>query len=349
MHRKYFYIVLGLTALCLLLILFFFIFRQLPTTKQPNSIPTVKAPFPTYITGVGIVEPQSGNINIGIPFNRIVKKVNVAVNDQVKKGDVLAELDNEDLMANLRVKQMEYKQAIANQQKLQELPRKEDLNIAQEALKKATLALNAAKTQNEMVANLPNPQAISKDERDRRLYKYQQAQSELREAQAQYDKVQAGSWRPDLKIAMLQTKQAKAALEAMQAEIEKTYIKSPIDGTILQIKIHAGETPPSDPFQSAITIGNTNELNLRVSFDQYNVANLPPNAAAVAYRQGDHTKEFPLTLIHVEPVMISKKYLTNAVNEKVDTQVFEILYRIGKTDSSLFIGEHMDVYLDKKK
>lgn len=351
MNRKYFFIILIITLLCLSLIMIYFEHEGSVVGKEEKereATQVVRPPFHTYISGVGIVEPKSGNIYIGIPFNRIAEKVNVAVNDRVKKGDVLVELDHHDLTANLQVKQSEYEKALANLNKLKEMPRKEDLVAAEEALKKAQIGLNEAKAQYERTLNLPNPNAIKKEERDRRLYSYQQAQADFKEAEASYEKIKAGAWKPDVTIALYQVEQAKADLEALKAEIERTYIRAPIDGTIIQIKIHEGEVPDAHS-QPAITIGNTDELHLRVSIDQFNVDNFNPKAQAVAYRQGTHSHPFPLEFIHIEPVMIPKKYVTNAVEEQVDTKVLEILYRITKDDSDLFIGEQMNVFIDQEK
>ena len=345
MHRRYFFVILALTAFCFVLILYFF-GQKFSSTEPQENIRVDHSPYRTSISGVGIIEPKSGNISVGIPFNRIVKEINVSVNDKIKKGDILFQLDHQDLTANLRVKQKEYEKAIANLHQLEELPRKEDLTIAQEALKKAEVALNESKTQFDMANNLSNPRAISKEEHNKRFYRYQQAEAELREKQAQYEKLKAGTPQSELKIAAYEVGRAKATVQAIESEIESTYIKSPIDGTVLQIKIHEGETPTSDPDKIAMILGNIDEMNLRVSVDQYNAFILDPNVPAIAYRQGDHYTQFPLEFIHIEPFMVHKKYLTNAADEKVDTQVFEILYRIPKNDSRLFIGEQMDVFID---
>ena len=175
------------------------------------------------------------------------------------------------------------------------------------------------------------------------IYKYQQAEAEYLAAQAQFEKVKAGAWPPDIKIAQDEVEQAKADVEATEAELERTYVKSPIDGTVLQIKIHEGET--SDPSKTAIILGNINEFNLRVGIDQFNESRFHPDCPAVAFKQGDLKSEFPLKFIHAEPFMVPKKYLTNEIHERVDTQIFEILYRIKSNDSHLFIGEQMDVYI----
>jgi len=348
MHRKYFFVILALTFFFLILILIIF-GQKFSFTKPQENIRADHSPFRTSISGVGIIEPKSGNIYIGIPFNRIVKKINVSVNDKVKKGDILFQLDHQDLTAYLRIKQKEYEKTLANLHKLEELPRKEDLIIAQEALKKAQIALNESKVQYEMANNLSNPRAISKQEHDKRFYRYQQAEAELGEQEAKFEKLKAGTPQSELKIALHEVEQAKAAVEATDSKIQSTYIKSPIDGTLLQIKIHEGETPSSDPAKVAMILGDIDEINLRVSIDQYNASILDPNMPAIALRQGDHFTQFPLEFIHIEPFMVYKKYLTNSVDEKVDTQVFEVLYRIAKNDSRLFIGEQMDVFIDVGK
>lgn len=346
MHRKYFYVILLLTLFFFFLILIFFLGHQ-PTQKATKEIQVERPPFPTYISGLGIVEPQSGNITLTSPFSRRVEKIAVSVNERVKKGDVLFQLDPQDFQADVNIKQKEYEKALATLQQLEALPRAEDLLIAQEALHSAQAALDAAKAQYDRTLHLPSPNAISKEEQERRRSTYKQAEAALGEAKAHFEKVKAGAWPPELKIAQQQVEQAKAALEASQLELEKTHVKSPIDGTVLQLKIHEGET--ADPLKIALILGNVEELSLRVSIDQYNVAKFHPDAQAVAFRQGDPKTAFPLTFLHLERVMIQKKYLTNELHEKVDTQIFEILYHIEKNDSPLFIGEQMDVYIDAEK
>ena len=338
MNRKYVYFILASTLLSALLISIFFIEKK-PEQQEAQNVHVESPPFINYISGTGIVEPASGNIVIGSNFNRIIEKINVSINDQVKKGDILFELYNQDLRANLKIKQIKYEESLSNLQKLEALPREEDLRIAQENLNKAQALFN------ESVAEycMANRRAKCKMEKCINLYKYQQAEAEFRAAQAQFVKVRSGAWQPELKIAQNELMQAKADLEASEIEIEQTYIKSPIDGTVLQIKIRKGET--SNQSKAALILGNMNELNLRVGIDQFNGPRFHPDCPAVAFMQGDITKEYPLKFLHIEPITVPKKYLTNELQEKVDTQIFEVLYRIETNNSNLFIGEQMDVYI----
>lgn len=342
MNRKYFYVVAAFTFLSFLLILNSFV-RSNPTQQETQDVQIESPRFHTYISGSGIVEPVSGNIIISSPFNRVVEKINFSVNDQVKKGEILFQLYNQDLKANLKIKQKKYEESLANLNKLEALPREEDLFIAQETLNRDQALFNQARVEYCMSIRC----ARNDGEKCISLYKYQQAKAEWLAAQAKFDKINAGTWEPELKIAQDVVGQAKADVESMEAEIERTYVKSPIDGTVLQLKIHEGEI--SDPSKNVLILGNVAELNLRVSIDQFNALRFHPNSPAVAFKQGDTKTEFPLKFLHMEPSMIPKKYLTNELNEKVDTQIFEILYRIEKNDSHLLIGEQMDVYIDVNK
>lgn len=339
MNRKYIYLIGGFTLLSFLLILIFFSINR---SKQEvtQDVSTENPSFLTYISGSGVVEPASGNIMISPPFNRVVEKVYVSVNDQVRKGDVLFQLYNLDLKANLKAKQKKYQESLSNLYKLETLPREEDLTIAQETLNKNEAIYNQAVTEYYMSNRR---RARSQDEKNMRIFKYRQAEADILAAYAEFEKVKAGTWQPELKIAQEGVEQAKADMEAAEAEMEQTYIKSPIDGTVLQIKIREGET--SDQSKTAMIVGNIEELNLRVSIDQFNQPRFHPNCPAVTFKQGDTTTELPLKFIHMEPFMVPKKYLTNESIEKVDTQIFEILYRIEKNDSHLLIGEQMDVYI----
>lgn len=342
MNRNYIYIVLILTFLSSLLIVFYFVDGRKEPTLTTKEIQAESPPFLAYISGTGVVESASGNILISSPLIRTVEKINVAVNKPVNKGEVLFQLYNKDLKANLRIKQTRYQETLSNLNKLQKIPQSEDLNIAQANLNKAEAALNQAYTEY-------NKNACRAKGSDRCIlyYKYQQSEADFQIAQAQFEKVQSGTWQPELQIAQDRINQAKAEIDAIQSEIEQTSIKSPISGTVLQVKIHEGEVV--DPSRTAITLGNIDELNLRVSIDQFNEARFGPNCPAVAFKQGNTTKEFELEFIHVEPFMVPKKYLTNSLHEKVDTQIFEILYRIKKNDSHLFIGEQMNVYIHEEK
>lgn len=350
MNRNYFVVIAGIALFCLLLI-FVSLWQEIdtPTTKDPMVPPSI-GPYRFQIAGTGIVEPNSENIYIGTPVNRIVEHVFVKVGDKVTKGQPLFSLDNRDLAANLEVQKASYESAKAKLQKYQSFPRPEDLAISEMALNSAKEALNLAQSQNEMVLQLQDQRAISQEERNRRLFAYKQAEAKWQQAQADYEKTKLGTWKPDLEIAEFEASQAKANVDLANTEIERTTIRSPISGTILQVKIHEGELPPADNYRTPVmVIGNIDPLYVRVSINQIEIPLFNPEASATAFLQGDITTAFPLEFIRVEPFLVAKQNITNDINEKIDTRVLQILYRIKNEGHPIFVGQQMDVFIETQK
>ena len=59
---------------------------------------------------------------------------------------------------------------------------------------------------------------------------------------------------------------------------------------------------------------------------------------------GDQPQEF----VRVEPFLVAKEDITNEINEKVDTQIFQIIYKIKKKDPHIFAGARMDVFIERE-
>jgi multidrug resistance efflux pump len=319
------------------------------TAKPPAPPPEVatphpQAPFKSYISGVGIVEASSDNISIGAPVNRIVEKVLVNVGQEIKKGEVLFTLENQDLQAEIAARKIEYEIAKAKLQKMEELPRREDVIAAEAALRSTQVELNQTQNQYEMVQSLQDSRALSQQEINRRRFSYEQAQARMQEAQANLNKVKAGTWKPDLAIAALQVEQAKTSVERVQAEIDRTIIRSPIDGKVLQINIHEGESPAT--INKLMIVGNTDEIYLKVSINQFDAPYFRPEAQAVAFLRGNAHMEFALEFIRLVPYLVQKQDFTTDITDKNDTRVLQVIYRIKDTDHNVFVGQQMDVFIE---
>lgn len=349
MNRGYFKWIIMLAILSLLIVAIFLWTKkdvQISDSSLPKIGPQANSPFPLYISAVGIVEASSGNIFIGSPVNRVVEKVEVKVGQKVKEGDVLFRLESHDLEADLAARLIDYENAQANLKKLEALPRAEDVAVAAAQVKSATAGLDQAKSQYQRVEGLQNSGAMSQEEVARRKYAFEEAQAKLQQAEADLEKTKAGAWLPDLQIARLQVMQSKALAERVETDIARTIIRAPTAATILQIKIHDGEFPPSDSSRApAMILGNTDPLHLRVSINQFDASYYNPEAKAVAFLQGNAHVEFPLKFVHIEPFFVAKQNINNDITEKVDTRVLQAIYCFEEGERRVFVGQQMDVFI----
>lgn len=346
MNRRYFRWIVLLASLSILLTALYMGKgnSQTPTTKEIT--PRVFSPFKTAIAALGIVEASSGNVFIGSPLNRVVNQIDVEVGQKVKAGQVLFSLECRDLESDLLSRRLAYENSLANLQKLEALPRQEDVAAAESTVESAQITLAEAESQFNRVNGLQLNGALSQEEVARRQFAAEQAQAKLKQAQSDLGKIKAGTWAPDLKIARLKAQEDKAFMQRIEREIERTVIRSPIDATVLQIKIHEGEYPPSDPSRNPpMIIGNTDTLHLRVNINQFDASYFDPKAAALAYLQGNANIEFPLKFVNMEPYFVTKQNLTNDLTEKVDTRVLQAIYSFKEGEERIFVGQQMDVFI----
>src|SRR3954452_13785224 len=73
--------------------------------KLPPPVQPPETPFKNTVAGAGMVEPQTENISIGTSLPGIVVKVTVKVDQHVKAGDPLFQIDDRDRKAELAVRQ----------------------------------------------------------------------------------------------------------------------------------------------------------------------------------------------------------------------------------------------------
>lgn len=135
--------------------------------EEYQTTPVKKRTISSSVIATGIVKPQTGaEVKVGSRISGIVKDLNVNVGDVVKKGDLLAKLEETELRA-------EYKQSLAN-------------------LENAKTALKYAEIEMERQKQLLEKDFTSQQRYDNSVKEYEMAltRKEQAEANLDYAKVQ---------------------------------------------------------------------------------------------------------------------------------------------------------------
>jgi RND family efflux transporter MFP subunit len=277
-------------------------------TTTPPSPPPV-SPYLHTVAAVGLVETSTENIAIGTPLADVVSEVLVKVNQSVKAGDPLFKLDDRHLRAELAMRQA-------------------DLRVAESQVKVSAALLDDASRQFNFYESLKDKSAISAEELTRRRSAVETAQARLDEARAQ-------------------VATATAQIQMMQTNIERSIVRAPIDGDILQVKIRPGEFAPAGVTATPlILLGRLKPLHIRVDVDEHEAWRVRPEAKASAAVRGNAELKAPLAFVRFEPFVLPKKSLTGDSTERVDTRVLQVIYRIESDTLPLFVGQQMDVFID---
>src|SRR5579863_9112686 len=183
-----------------------------------------------------------------------IKKFYVDKGTKVHAGQLLAELENSDLVAQKAENEGAYTQEEAGYEEAVQKA-KQDRTLAKETLDSAQKLYDARK-------ELFKQGAVSSKDVD-------DANVGLIQAKNAYDLAQREA---DLKVAEGQLAQAKAKTAEVEAGLNYSKIVSPIDGVVTDRPVYAGEMPAnSGPI---ITVMNLSQLVARAHIDQTEAAQL---------------------------------------------------------------------------
>jgi len=277
-------------------------------TGVPPSPPPV-SPYAHAVAAEGLVEANSENISIGTPLSEVVAEVPVVVGQVVKCGDPLFKLDVRQLQADLQARQA-------------------DLDVAETQVNVDTALSDDAKQQLDFAETLSDKRAISSEELAKRHHASEAANARLGAAKAQVTA-------------------AAAQVKRIETQIERSTVRAPIDGDVLQVKIHVGEYALAGVTSTPLVLlGGLKPLNIRVDVDEHEAWRVSPGAKAIANVRGNADLKTPVTFVRFEPFVLPKKSLTGDSTERVDTRVLQVIYRVDNDALRLFVGQQMDVFIE---
>jgi HlyD family secretion protein len=315
-------------------------------TESPPSPPPALT-FQSAVGAVGLIEPSTENIAISTAVSGLVTGVHVRAGDGVKSGQKLFSLDDRDLRAELKVRQSELRLARSQLEKLERLPRPEEVPPAEARVHEAQASLNDANIQLKIIESVTDRRAVREEDLQRRRQAAKAAEAKFEEATAQLNLLKAGAWQSDIEIARTQVALAEARVKSTETDIERLTMRAPVDGVILQSNVRPGQFAQTSTMGAPLIIlGSITPLHVRVEVDEHEAGRIHAGAQAVASPRGNGALRIPLEFVRFEPYVIPKKSLTGDSTERVDTRVLQIIYRLKGQSATLYVGQQMDVYID---
>jgi HlyD family secretion protein len=290
---------------------------------EPQSLPPSN-PFPHSVAGVGLVEPKSELISLAASIPGVVQEVLVKPGDLVKRGQVLVKLDTRKLQA-------EQKEAQAALE-----IRQGELLATNAKHKTAQASLDQASSAFAFVKQLAASKAVSVEDVDQRSKSLAVAEAQLAEATAAIAVAEAGRTA------------AQAALDSFQTELDRSNVIAPLDATVLQVRIRAGEFADAGPSsQPWLTLGDMTSLHVRVDIDEHDAWRTKGIRRGMAQARGNTKQQAPLSFVRTEPLIIPKRSLTGDAAERVDTRVLQMVLEVQNAPATgLYPGQQVDVILE---
>lgn len=321
--------------------------EKLPRTTPPQAPP--KKMFAAGISGTGLVEARTENISLGTAVAGVVLEVCVS-NDQlgqkVTAGTPLFRVDDRHLKSQLRTLEANLKLAEAQLERLEQMPRPEEIPPSEAKVKVAEANRIRLKDLLDRGEQLVGKKVMSEEEFTSRRFTFVAADQQWQQAVAEHALLKAGSWRPDKEVSRASVESARAAVANMETEIERCLVRAPVDGQILKIDVRPGEYVSASSAKALILLGDLDRLRIRVDIDEQDISRFQSRGRATAKARGAWDRPLTLNFVRVEPYVIPKKAFTGDNTERIDTRVLQVLYEVEDSQPGIYVGQQVDVSIE---
>jgi HlyD family secretion protein len=333
--RRKRWILLGSGAVALVLIVVAATAALRPShTIDPDKLaPVQRGDIARSVVATGKIEPLT-KVEVKSKASGIVEEIYVDAGDRVKAGQLLAELDKEQLQsavaearANLGAAEATQQAAEASYQKNlvdaegPDVPfLKSDMDRAHDSYKQGLIALNAMQDAEKNYQLALNRQVS--------------AQRNVQVSKAQVTQAQA------------QIAQAKAALDNADENLRYATITSPIDGTVLSKDVEVGDAVSSilvlgSQATLVMTLGDTSEVYVRGKVDEADIGKVYLGQPARIVVESFKDKTFQGKVTKISPLG----------DEKDNVTTFEVRVSIVNDSGELRanMSANAEIILEEKK
>jgi ABC exporter DevB family membrane fusion protein len=311
---------------------------QLATSRQQTK--------DWLVSGPGRVEPYSEDIKLGAEMSGRLKSVFVEEGQPVQTGQVLAELVNDDYRAQIASAEAEVQQKEAELRKVFNGARLEERREAFSSVEEAKAVMANAESEMHRHQKLYEAGVISQEEADRFTKEYEVAKAQYQQKVQSHTLIDEETREEDRAMAQANLADAKAKLESARALYAKTFIRSPIDGTVLRKHHRTGEnvsngsTSPDPIF----TLGDTHTLRVRIDVDETDVSKLVIGQKAYVTADAYGDRKFWGHVVRIGQELGRKNIRTDEPTERVDTKILETLIQLDSGEG-LPVGLRVDSFI----
>lgn len=318
-------------------------FLAQPSHAEERRADAAAGPKQWAAVAPGRVEAASREIRITAPMVGRIAEVFVKPNDKVFAGELLVRLDDADLLARL---------AVAEAQVAMRKRARDDRGAARRAL-------NRRKAE-DAVADAERIFADTRAELDKASIALRKgsgsqggvdaAQAALAKAKANLDKEQAdlreikgNANTPLPSQAEGELNIGRAELAVAEQALEKTRIRAPIAGTILQVQAKPGELATPSPDQPLLIMADLSKLRVRVEVDERDITQIHVGQPVVVQAHAFRGRDFAGTVASIARLVGPGAISGRNQRKLTDVDVVEVM--IDLTDPGpLAVGMQADVY-----
>src|SRR5581483_7127814 len=303
---------------------------------DPNKLAKVsRGDVAQSVVATGKIQPIT-KVEVKSKASGIVERLLVDINDRVKKGQELAQLDQQEIVAQVDAQRAQLASAQANVATYEANIEQDKVNAAAPDLPmyKATLDRNQEMQREGIVSR----QAFDDANRD-----YLAALTKRDAAKAQ-----VGVDTAKLKQARAQVQQSEASLKQLEEQLSYTTIVAPMDGVILSRDVEIGDAVSSilvlgSTATLVMTEGDTTQVYVQGKVDEADIAHVYLGQPARIKVESFRDRPFYGKVTKIAPMGVEKDNVTTfEVRVSIDNPGGELKANM-TANAEILLDEHKQV------
>jgi macrolide-specific efflux system membrane fusion protein len=281
-------------------------------TLKPKEV------MPNYLTAIAEIGDIENNVmasgkvkalntvDVGAQVSGEVKRLYVAVGDQVNKGDLIAQIDQVTQKNNLSNQQasLEQSEAAIQSAQAESLSREAGLKSAYADLNSRQSELKQAQSDFARLQSLVAIDAISQQEYDTQATRVATAKSAVQNASAAIDTAKAAIATTQANINSQQAalRKSQTNVDTAQEDLSYTTIRAPMAGTVVSVTTEQGTTVNAN--QSAptiVTLADLSTVRINAQISEADVINVQANMPVYFNIIGNPDQKYDAVLKAIEP------------------------------------------------
>lgn len=294
----------------------------------------------------GRVEPGGGDIRVGTSILGRVAEVLVSANDKVEEAELLIRLEDEEARARLSAAEAQAGAARSERDNQSATSGRDDMRKAEDAFYAAERTVTGARYDLDSAlaakrAGTGSDQAVT-DAR-RRLT---EARDRYLKERIAFATAQAKSNLPTPNRFESATSTARAEVAIAQALLDKTRVRAPAAGTVLQMHATIGDVVAPSPDQPLALMGDMSLLRVKSEVDEGDVAKIKEGQKAFVRSASYPGKEFEGTVTKLSPSLGQPRIAGRGPRRPSDVDVLDVTIDL-EGQPPLLPGMRVDAFFKK--
>ena len=325
----------------------YFAYLQTSGTKSYADDTKAAVPEINWVAAApGRVEPKGGEIRLGTTVLGRIEETLVKIEDKVEEGELLIRLDDSEARARLTSSEAQA-EALRDEREKQFATGREDVRKAEDAIYSAERAVTGARIELDYAISTKHTGSGTDQNVTDARRRLKEARDRLDRERQAFVKAQSKSNLPAPTSAESQVAAARTEVRMAEAMLEKTRIRAPEAGTILQFNAKVGEIVAPSPENPLVVTGDVSQVRVKAEIDEGDVAKVKIGQKAFVKSVSYPGKEFEGKVSRMAPSLGQAKVGPRGPRRTNDVDVLEVTIDL---DGSvpLLPGMRVDAFFRKE-